>query len=837
MDTLLQDIRLSLRRLRKAPLFAAVAVISISLGIGANTAVFSLVDQALLRSLPVKDPGRLVLFDANGPRNGWTNSSYNSDLSFSYPAYRDFRDSQQFDGVLARAPLALAVSWHGQTDRVQGEIVSGNYFQMLGTPAVIGRTLLPEDDRTPGAHPVAVLDYGYWKSRLGGDPTVLNQTFLVNAHPMTIVGVLPKLFHGVGTAEHPFVYVPMMMRAEMYSGRQDLEDRKSYWLNIFARLKPGVSLAHTDTAINTYWRPILEQDAKAFPQWSAQTRERFLTQHLQLLPGASGISTAPEELAGPMVILAAMVGLLLLIACANVASLMIARATARQKEVAIYLALGATRWRLFRQVMVESVVISLAGGAAGVLLAYWMGDLILSMLPADPAVQGITAQPDARVLLFTLAVSIASGLLFGLAPAFQTTRLNLSSMLKEQASNVLCGRGHMRLRKGLVVAQVALSLVLLIAAGLFTYGLRNIEKIPAGFRTDHLLSFSVQPRLSGYQDEKLRAFYMQLHDNLAAIPGVQGVAAADVMLLAGDTSASSIEVPGYTRSEGENMSPSENWVSAGFFSVMGLPLLTGREFTLQDNASSQRVAVVNETFAKRFFSTIQDGNVLGKTFRFNGAKNDIQIVGVVRDSKTADIREKPLAFMYFPSLQQVTGGMTFYLRTTREIASIGSELRGHVAAIDPDLPVYDIKTMERQINESLALERLVSALSGTFGAVATLLAAVGLYGVMAYLVVRRTREIGIRMALGATPGQVQHLVMREVVLLAGIGMILALLSWFPVGGVIQSQMGSQLMNITGWNPLVVSSATVLLASVAFLAGFLPARRATRIQPVSALRYE
>jgi predicted permease len=837
MDTLWQDIRLSWRRLRKAPLFAAVAVISISLGIGANTAVFSLLDRALLRSLPVKDPDRLVLLNADGPRSGWMNTEYGGDVTFSYPAYRDFRDSKQFDGVLARTPLSLAASWHGQTDRVQGEIVSGNYFQVLGVPAAIGRTLLPEDDLTPGASPVAVLDYGYWKSRFGADPTVLNQTLLVNAHPMTIVGVMPRSFHGAGTMERPSVYVPMMMRAEVYSGRQDLEDRKSYWLNIIARLKPGVTVTQTQAAVGAWWRPLLERDVKLYPQWSAQTRDHYLNQHLQLLPGNAGISSPPEEFASGLAILAGMVALLLLIACANVASLMIARATARQKEIAIYLALGASRWRLFRQVMVESVVISMAGGAAGVLLAYWLGDLILGILPSDPTVQGITAQPDARVLLFTLAVSLLSGLLFGLAPAFQTTRLSVSTMLKEQAANVMGGRSHMRLRKGLVVAQVALSLVLLICAGLFTYGLRNIEKIPTGFRTDHLLSFSVQPRLNGYTDEKLRAFYTQLQGNLAAIPGVQGVAAADVQLLAGDQSGSTIEIPGYTPGDGENMSPNQNWVTSGFFGVMGLPLLSGREFTTRDNASSQNVAVVNETFAKRFLSTTSGGSVLGKHFRYKGDKKDIEIVGLVRDSKTSSIREKPLAFMYFPYLQQVTGGMTFYIRTSSDVPAITSELRRQVAAIDADLPVFDIKTMDRQINESLAVERLVSTLSAIFGALATLLAAVGLYGVMAYLVVRRTREIGIRMALGATPGQVRQLVMREVVMLAGVGMILALLSWFPVGGVIQNQMGSQLMNITGWNPLVVSTASIMLASVAFLAGFLPARRATRIEPVAALRYE
>ncbi len=342
----------------------------------------------------------------------------------------------------------------------------------------------------------------------------------------------------------------------------------------------------------------------------------------------------------------------------------------------------------------------------------------------------------------------------------------------------------------------------------------------------------MQPRLNGYKDDKLRAFYTQLRDNLAAIPGVQGVAAANVPLLSGDNSQSSIDVPGYTRREGENMSPNENWVTAGYFSVMGLPLLNGREFTPQDNTNSPRVAVVNETFAKRFFSAAHTsstagGNVLGRRFSVDNNKTIIEIVGMVRDSKSTNIREKQQAFMYFPYLQQVTDGMTFYMRTTRDVSSMSSELRAQVAAIDPDLPVYDIKTMDRQIDESLFVERLVSTLSTAFGLLATLLAAVGLYGVMAYLVVRRTREIGIRMALGATPGQVQHLVMREVVLLAGIGMILALLSWFPVGGVIQNQMGGQLMNITGWNPLVVSSASVLLAGVAFLAGFLPARRATR----------
>ncbi len=843
MDTLWQDIRLSLRRLRKAPQFAFVAIISIGLGIGANTAVFSLLDQALLRSLPVKDPGRLVFFNADGPRHGWMSTAYGSDVTFTYPTYRDFRDSKVFDGVMARAPIEVAVAWHGQTDRVSGEMVSGTYFEVLGAQAIIGRTLLPEDDRTPGAHPVAVLDYGYWKTRFGGDTGVLNQTVLMNAQPMTIVGIMPKDFHGVGITERPSVYVPTMMHAELYKGRRDFDDRQAYWLNIFARLKPGATVAQTQAAATVYWRPILEQELKNLPSFSARVREAYQNQHLRLLSGASGISNAPDELSSGLAILSGMVLLLLLIACANVASLMVARSAARQKEIAIYQALGAGRGRLFRQVIVESLVISSTGGAFGVLLAYWLGDVILGILPGDLSTQGLTAQPDARVLLFTLGVSLISGFVFGLAPALQASRGSLATMLKEQAANVMGGRAHMRLRKGLVIAQVALSLLLLICAGLFTYGLRNLKNLSAGFRTDHLLTFSVQPRLNGYSDAKMQEFYRQLQDNLAAMPGVEGVAAADVAVLSGDGAQSGIEVPGHVRSEGERTSPYRNNVSPGFFTMMGLPLVMGRDFTPQDNAHSLRVVVVNQAFVRQFFAGVPGGNVLGKTFRLAGAaKTEMQIVGVVADTKYRDLRETPESTMYFPYAQvSDVGGLTYYLRTRpkvlRDTASLVAEARGQVSALDADLPVFDIKTLDRQIDETLYVEHLVSTLSMLFGALATLLAAVGLYGVMAYLVVRRTREIGIRMALGATPGQVQHLVLREAVVLAGIGMIVALVAWFPAGGVIQNQMGDQLLNITGWNPLVVAGASMLLALVTFMAGYLPARRATRIEPLSALRYD
>jgi predicted permease len=646
--------------------------------------------------------------------------------------------------------------------------------------------------------------------------------------------VMPPGFHGVGTTERPAAYMPMMMRAEMFAGRKDLDNRKAYWLNIFARLKPGVSIKQAEAAMNTFWRPVLEEEAKANPQWTAKTRDKFTNRHLEILPAASGINAAPNEFAPAMGILMAMVAVLLLIACANVANLMIARGTARQKEIAIYLALGASRWRLFRQVMVESVVLSFAGGLFGILMASWMGDSILSMLPADPSTQAVTAQPDLRVMLFTLAVSVLTGLIFGLAPALQATQFSVSTVLKEQAAGVMGGRSHMRLRKTLVVAQVALSLTLLIGAGLFSYSLRNLKNIPAGFRTDHLISFSVQPQLNAYSPEKMRGLYNQMEQNLAAIPGVQGVVAANTQLLAGDNSQSSIEIPGYTPQESENRSPNENWITAGYFGTMGIPLLAGRDFTVQDNASSPRVAVVNETMAKKLF----DGNAaIGRRFKTKAGDKEIQIVGVVRDSKSVDVREKPASFMYFPYRQDVPGGMTFYLRSNLDVAAITSAVRQQVSSLDPDLPVFDIKTMDRQIDELLFVERMVAALSAAFGGLATVLAAVGLYGVMAYLVVRRTREIGIRMALGATPRQVLNLVMSEVLLLAGIGVVLALVAWIPLGGAIKDQMKEQLFNMSGKDPMIVAAATILLSTVALLAGFIPARRATQIEPLSALRYE
>jgi predicted permease len=833
MGSFFQDLRYSLRGFRQSPIFTAVALLSIALGVGANTAIFSLMDQALLRSLPVKQPDRLVLFSCSGPRSGWIDTSYGSDYTFSYPLYRDFRDGTSvFDGVFARFPVRMSMSWRGQTDRIAGDLVSGNYFDVLGVHAAIGRTLTNDDDRTPDAHPLVVLSYGYWKRRFGADPGILNQVIQINNHPMTVVGVAQEGFRGVGVGEAPDVFVPMMMRAEMSPGRKDLGERRAMWLNIFARLKPGVPSQQAEAAVNTFWRPILEMEAQQMTGLRATSRARFVNSHLSLLPGDKGISGVPREFGVGLKLLMGMVGLLLLIACANVANLLIARATARQKEIGIRLALGAGRARIVRQLLVESIALSITGGALGIVVAEWTGDALLRFLPADPSTQGLSSQPDTRVLLFAFGLSLLTGVFFGLAPALQSARGGVAGTLKEQAANVMGGLMHLRFRRVMVISQMALSLVLLVGAGLFARSLFNVKNIDPGFRTDHLISFAIQPSLNGYDQARTRALFTQLHGNIAALPGVQATTMTTEALLAGDMDMTGIGVEGYEPKEDERMAANVNHVGPGFFATIGIPLLAGRDFTKADDANAPKVAVVNEPFARYFFG---NQNPIGRHIWHTRetAKRPIEIVGVVKESKHDDMREDPLKFVYFPYPQDEVGRITFYTRTSQDPTAAAATLRRQVQRLDANLPIFNVMTMDQQIDQSIFTDRLVATLAAAFGVLATLLAAIGLYGVMAYMVVRRTREIGIRMALGAMPREVVTLVLREVALLAGVGIAIALAASLAMGRVI----GSQLFGVSGRDPLVIASATVLLATVAALAGFVPAARAARVDPLIALRYE
>jgi predicted permease len=833
MSTLWLDFRYALRSLSKNPMFVLVALLSLGLGIGANTAIFSLLDQALLRLLPVKNPGQLVLFSSPGPRTGRINTNYSDMVSFSYPTYRDARDrSQVFSGLTARFPVNFSLSWRDRTERITGELVAGNYFDVLGVQAAIGRTFTKDDDRVRGAQPIAMLSYAYWKSRFGGDPSVLNQTILLNNHPITIVGVAENGFRSFGTTEAPKVFVPVEMQVQMFPGSDDLDDRHDMWLNLIGRLQPGVSRAQAEAEMNGWWRSELELEVKDFPNLSPKARTRYLNQHLSLLPGGKGISAAPEQFSTAMAVLMGMVGVLLLIACANVANLLMARATSREKEIAIRIALGAGRMRIIRQLLVESLLLALGGGALAVMLAAWTGQALLSFLPSDPAAAGISADPDARVLLFTLGLSIVTGILFGLVPALQSTRQGVADTLKDQASS-LAG-GHVRARKSLVVSQVSLSLILLIESGLFVRSLGNVNNINPGFPTDHLLEFTMQPSFSGYNQARALALYGELQDRIAALPGVRAVSMGEVQVLAGDNSMSSIEVPGYQLKEGEMRSVGQNFVGPGYLAAMGIPLLSGRDLSKQDSASAPKVAVINDVMAKYYFG---NENAVGRRFtrtgrRFKAEDVSIEIIGVVRDTKHVDLREKSERFIYYPYTQYPTDSpMTVYARTAQDPLSMASLIQQQVREIDPNLPVFDIKTMAHQIDESIFTDRLVAALSAAFGVLATVLAAVGLYGVMAYTVVRRTREIGIRMALGADRRQVLRMVMKEVALVAGLGIGIALGLALAFGRIT----ASLLFRVSGHDPGVFAAATLVLALVALLAGYIPAIRATRIDPLVALR--
>ncbi len=828
MSTFWLDLRYALRGLSKSPMFVMVALLSLGLGIGANTAIFSLVDQALLRLLPVQHPEQIVLLSTPGPRRGRINTTYDDTVAFSYPAYKEFRDHNQvFTGMAARFPVSFSLSWRDRTERITGELVTGNYFDLLGVRPAIGRTFSADDDRVRGAQPFAVLSYGYWKSRFGADPSVLNQTILLNNHPMTIVGVAQSGFRSFGTTEAPQVFVPMEMQPQMFPGTDDLDSPHDMWLNVFARLKPGVSREQAEAQMNGLWRPMLELEVKDYPNMSARVRTRYVNQHLSLRSGGKGISAAPENFGTAMAVLMGMVGVLLLIACANVANLLMARATSREKEIAIRIALGAGRLRIVRQLLVESLLLALAGGGLAVLLAAWTGQALLSFLPTDPASSGISADPDARVLLFTLALSVITGVLFGLIPALQSTRQGVADTLKEQAS-ALAG-GHVRARKTLVVSQVTLSLILLIESGLFARSLGNVTNIDPGFPTDHMLAFMLQPSFSGYNQARTLTLYSNLQDRLAALPGVRAVCLGEIPVLAGDNDMSGIEVPGYQPREGESSSVGENFVGPGYFAALGIPLVSGRDFSRQDSASAPKVAVINEVMAKYYFGS---ENALGRTFKFPGSKSMIEIVGVVRDTKHVSLREKSDRFAYYPYTQYPTdSSMTVYVRTTGDPLSMANAIQQQMRQLDPNMPIFDVKTLEHQINESIFTDRLVAALSAAFGILATVLAAVGLYGVMAYTVVRRTREIGIRMALGADRRQVLRMVMQEVAMVAGIGIAIALALALGFGRVT----ASLLFRVSGHDPAVFAAATAALAVVALLAGYIPALRATRIDPLAALR--
>jgi putative ABC transport system permease protein len=721
----------------------------------------------------------------------------------------------------------------GSSELATGELVTGNYFSVLGVQPAMGRVFGAEDETAPGANSVVVLSYGYWKRRFGLDPNILNKQLVVNGHSLTVVGVSRAGFSGVQVGQVPDVFIPITLKAQMTPNWDGLADRDDHWLAMIGRLKTGMSISRAEAGIAPTYHAMLETESPAKKK-DSKARQEFLDRKLILETGSKGRPILQHDAGGPLLALMGMVGLVLLIACANLASLLVARGEARQREIALRLALGAGRWRLVRQLIAESLVLALAGGAAGMMLASWTLGLIVGVIPENTGGSGLETQLDYRVLIYAAAVSILTGILFGLAPALRATRANIQTILKDQGSSVSAGRSNVRTRKFLLASQIALTVVLLAAAGLFAHSLLNLNRQDLGVRPDHVLQFSISPELIGYTPQQSVVLVERIRKNLESLPGVRAASASEIPMLASSNSSSNITVQGYKEQENENMDVDQNFVGPDFLSAMGAALLSGREIHESDTATAPNVAVVNEKFVQRFFAGREP---IGQHFGFGGGDDvhlDVEIVGVVKDSKNVDLRQAVEPYVLVPySHSSHFGNATFYVRTNQDPVSLASAVRKTVRDNDEKLSVFDLRTLTAQVDAIVFTDRLVTYFSLALALLAALLAAIGLYGVMAYVVARRTREIGIRMALGATRRNVAGMVLQEIGAIATVGLLIGLIAAYAVGRVMESL----LFGVKASDPFVFVAASGLLIIVAALAGWLPARSAASVDPMVALRYE
>ncbi len=826
----MRDVVYAVRSLRKSPVFSAVAILSLALGIGANTAIFSLIDQLILRLLPVRDPQQIVLLAGRGRHYGGNNGRN----ALAYPMYQDLRDRNQvFGAMMCRYRLNMAVGIESQTEVVNGELVSGNYFPLLGLRPAGGRLFTANDDLRPGQHPFAVISYAWWKTRFNADPRVIGQTLRVNNYPLMIVGVAQPGFDGMEPGLPALVYVPIAMTREVRPGYTEMFDRRQRWVNVYGRLKPTVTIEQAKAGLQPLFHQIIEDEVQqpAFRNATSFDKEQFLRMSLDVIPGSQGNTNLRRQYEKPLWVLMAVVGLVLLIACANLASLLTARAAARRKEIAIRLAMGAGRSRILQQLLTESVLLSGGGGVAGLALAVLMVKGLLAFLPTTINGYAISSSPDARMLAFTLGLSLLTGIGFGLVPAIQSTNPGIAPTLKDQAGAVI-GGAQVTFRKALVTAQVMLSLLLLIGAGLFTRSLSNLHSLDPGFQTGNLAQFTVNPRAIGYDPRRAAEFYRRLDERLRRIPGVRGAGYAQMAVLTGNEWDNWLTIDTYQR-KGEPPDVHMNRVSSGYFDTLGIPVLQGRVFTAKDDTSVPRIAVVNATFARRYFG---DAVAVGHRFGMGsdpGTPTDIEIVGVVGDTRYESLRDEIPPEAYLCATQWPIYGQVVYVRTGRDPGSAFAAIRAALREIDPNLPAPSMMTLEQQLDESLVTERMIATLSSAFGALAGVLAIVGLYGVMAYTVTRRSREIGIRMALGARTGNVVWLVMREVLGLVAAGVAAGV----PAAWALSRLVQAQLYGVQPHDAASIAMPTALLTAVALLAGYIPARRAAGYDPVRVLRYE
>jgi predicted permease len=840
MESLWQDVRYGMRTLAKSPGFTIVAVLTLALGIGANTAIFSLLNQVLLRRLPVKSPDELVVLRAPGPRTGHVWSDGDSTETFSYPMYKGLREHNSvLSGLLARFAFAAGVTNHGKTERTSGELVSGNYFEVLGVRPILGRLFTLEDDRVQGGHPVVVLSYGYWIRSFGTDASILNQTILINNMQMTVVGVTQPGFTGIQVGQSPDVFVPLMMRAQMMPNVTTIkegngfENWNDYWLPVLGRVKRGVSPEQAEAGLNAAYRPLLQEQLPTLTKWNEAKRQKFLSGKILLSSGAHGRTTLQRDAGAPLVAVSFMAALVLLIACANIANLLLARGAARQREFSIRAAMGASRWRMMRQLFAENLLCAGAGGVLGLLVGAWTMGILIPAVGSGTGVEGLSSKLDGTILAFALGATLLASILFGLVPALRASRADVSQTLKDQGSTTSAGTSQVRVRKVLVGAQIAFTVLLLAGSGLFVRTLWNLRQVDLGFKTEHVATFSIAPELNGYSPARTVALCDQLNERLAALPGVDAVGSSQIPTLTGTNYGANITVPGSPDLPEDERNVNEDWISPGYFSTLGVPLLAGREFNAGDGPQSQKVAIVSQAMVRRF---LPGRDPIGVRFAFGGATAtpDVEIIGVVKDLKQGNVRGEIKPFVYQPYPQQPSlGEMTFYVRTQQDPAALAATFRHEVQQLDANLPVYDLKTLDRIVDEDLFAEQLVATLSASFGVLAALLASLGIYGVLAYMVVQRTREIGIRIAFGAETRHVHALIFREV----GVMVIAGAAAGLPAAYALARFSESILFGVRSSDPAVYALDIVLIASVAFAACAIPARRAVRVDPIVALRHE
>jgi predicted permease len=822
-----QDIRYAIRILVQNPGFAFVVVLTLAIGIGANAAIFSLMDKVLLRSLPVTRADELTVVSSYDPREG-----PDMRASFSYPMYQDLRDRNDvFAGVLARGGAQMNVSYRDQNERVRGELVSGNFFDVLGVHPWVGRLITQDDDRIPGAHPVVVLSYAFWERRFNKDPEIVGKTILINEHALTVLGVTPPGFYGINLSYNPDVRVPLMMTPVFNPlPPTRLQSRRHQWLSIMARRKSDISVAQAQASLQRLYHQILESEAQQLPPTAtAFDREQFLAQRVALLPGDQGLQSLQRQMRTSLLLIFGATCAVLLILCANLANLMLARATVRAHETAVRIALGAARLRILRQWLTEGLVLSLLGGVVGIFVAFWIKAGLMAFIPPDYRTN-LNSASDWRLYAFIFAVAIVTGIVFSLAPAIQAARQAFSLGLRLESRSFTAAWRLLSLRSGLILVQVALSLPLLVSAALLVRTLQNLRAVDTGFGKENVLLASVNPALNGYSPERSKNFYDELLVKTRALPGVVAASLASDSPISGGWDQNGIVVEGYQPRQGERMSCDVTYVSTDYFKALTIPFVSGRDFSEQDRTGAPKVVIINEKMARHYFGA---ADPIGKRIGMEDVP-DATIIGVVKDVKYINLREDLRRHFYVPTMQLPRlSDLVLHVKTAGDPQPVTEGLRAEIKAMDPHLPLYNIKTLGIEIDESLVQERIVTWLSTAFGLLATLLTAIGLYGVLTFSVAQRTREIGIRMALGAQRRDVFRLIMVRGLMLLAIGMVIGLAASFASSRLL----AALLFGVSPNNARSLIAVSLGLIAIALLACYIPARRATRVDPLEALRYE